>query len=115
MSIKMPRQILLIFLLLSFVAPQLYAQRDARPGLYKQIETLCNRKSTLKMSKKKVSKICACVVAEHKAKELDLQSVQALYKRYSQSKAVLKMDAEDQTVIAAYDDDTVYDCIGKFK
>lgn len=115
MSIKLPRQVLGIFFLMSFFVAPIYAQKDPRVALYRQIEGLCNKNSTLKMSKKKVSQICKCIVDEHKDKDLGLEAVQTLHKRYSMSKAKLKIEKEDIDVIAAYDDDTVYDCIEKYK
>lgn len=115
MSIKFPRQVLVVFFLMSFLTAPLHAQKDARPALFKQIENLCNKKSTLKVNKKKVASICKCIVDEHKAKDLSLEAVQTLHKRYSQSKVSLKIESEDASVIAAYDDDTAYECIAKFK
>lgn len=116
MSIKFPRQVLLSFFLMSFLMAPIYAKKDVRDNLYKQIEVACNKNSALKLSKKKVSQICRCLVEEHKAKDLSLEMVEAIHKRYTMTKKKkIATDQDDLDVIKAYDDDTALDCIKKYE
>lgn len=115
MSIKFPRQVLISFFLMSFLIAPLHAKKDARDTLYKQIESACNKNSSLKLPKKKVAQVCKCLVEEHKAKDLSLETVEAIHKRYTMSKAKINTADDDLSVIKAYDDDTALDCIKKYE
>lgn len=116
MCIKFPRQVLFVFFFLSFINTPLYARKDVRPALYKQIQAYCYKNATLKMPKKKIRQVCKCLVEEHQKKDLDLESLKTIHKIYSRSKKIKpKISSADQKVIVAYDDDTARDCISKYK